>query len=447
MSTTVGDGDAPGTGITISDGPRQVTYEPQQVYFAFADGRLSYDCVACGAACCRGHGYLLGGADELRAQVHGRRALPVFIEARREAGRMLLGVVNTAPQCFHLTSDGACGVHTAGGLGAKPETCRLFQFNWLRRVGPYLVVGPHQDLCPLTIADVGDRAEVSRHDQLRRGMAMRPLVTSVPSCATVVDPSAAIALERRVVELSEECLDAADYFEFCVRQLMMAGWADADARTSLAAHASTWNALVGTPARTELGRHPALTRTVIAATPMMRARLLFRADGPPVLLPSRAPHAMFGAYLLAEAAIAAGASIVTIQTLSKLLPAFQSLIALLSLCDQRVRWVSDADIDLPTFADLSHRPRFLKLVRALLLSRSNGASVLSDLLQDVAPPDPIERVLFLKDVSRGLLGRVQSVDQAEASPKPTRSLSRLRVAARHWAFTHVPEDAVQTLVN
>jgi hypothetical protein len=126
--------------LSVQRGRDLVDIAVANVLFAFADGRWSYDCVACGAQCCRGHGYALNGARELEAQLSASTALHLFVSADKAGLFQAYQVRNLPPACFMLTKDGRCATHVTHGFAAKPETCRLFPFNQFGLLGDYLIV-------------------------------------------------------------------------------------------------------------------------------------------------------------------------------------------------------------------------------------------------------------------------------------------------------------------
>jgi hypothetical protein len=70
--------------VELREPGARATIAAQNIYFAFASGRLSYDCKTCGSKCCRGFGYVSSIGPELRRQLEMRGALPLFISAPPE---------------------------------------------------------------------------------------------------------------------------------------------------------------------------------------------------------------------------------------------------------------------------------------------------------------------------------------------------------------------------
>jgi hypothetical protein len=130
------------------------------LHFAFADGAIGYDCVACGARCCKGLGFALGGGElvQLLARAPG---LAPFVQPMRGA----VHVLDLEDGCWALGDDGRCGVEVAHGREAKPSTCRLFPVNRLTRVGGAMVVDLQLTHCPLVDARTGPRT-VIRWDEI-----------------------------------------------------------------------------------------------------------------------------------------------------------------------------------------------------------------------------------------------------------------------------------------
>src|SRR3954454_3184729 len=77
------------TWASISTVSRSVThYNDGVLHFAFADGAIGYDCVECGARCCKGLGFALGGAELVRLLAKEPRFAP-FVQPMRGAVHVL----------------------------------------------------------------------------------------------------------------------------------------------------------------------------------------------------------------------------------------------------------------------------------------------------------------------------------------------------------------------
>lgn len=148
------------TSIVLASTEPAVTIAPENVYFPFESGRLSYDCEQCGAKCCRGYGYALS-TSELAVQLRIRPALRFFVDAGLPQSR-LHQIGNCPPSCFFLDADARCAIHSLHGYRVKPETCRLFPFNQLRICDPYLIVLPHDEICPLGVTPLSGQVTCRR---------------------------------------------------------------------------------------------------------------------------------------------------------------------------------------------------------------------------------------------------------------------------------------------
>src|SRR5436305_1742785 len=63
-------------------------YNDAVLHFAFADAAIGYDCVACGARCCQGLGFALGGGELVQLLAHAPKLAP-FAQPMRGAVHML----------------------------------------------------------------------------------------------------------------------------------------------------------------------------------------------------------------------------------------------------------------------------------------------------------------------------------------------------------------------
>jgi len=206
--------------IRIREPSATVTISRSNVYFAFGSGLLAYDCVSCGAKCCRGFSYKSIASEPAR-QIDMRRALPVFVKPVPEHASSQHAIGNYAPGCFFLSNDGRCEIHAEHGYDAKPETCRLFPFNNLRRLGNHLIVAPHPSLCPLGVVAGDTRSPCSEYEELFDAMASQEIHGHVPRCSAEGHPESVIADEREIVELSEQHLDCGDYVSFVKAQIRL----------------------------------------------------------------------------------------------------------------------------------------------------------------------------------------------------------------------------------
>jgi hypothetical protein len=152
---------------SISKGTSAVThYNDAVLHFAFADGAIGYDCVTCGARCCKGLGFALAGAELVQLLAREPRFAP-FVQPVRG----VVHVLDLEDGCWALGDDGRCGVEVAHGREAKPSTCRLFPVNRLLRVGETMIVDLQLTNCPLVDARTSPRPRtVIRWDEIARDL-------------------------------------------------------------------------------------------------------------------------------------------------------------------------------------------------------------------------------------------------------------------------------------
>jgi hypothetical protein len=148
----------------IKGASRFTYYNDAVLHFAFADGAIGYDCVACGARCCKGLGFALGGGELVQLLAHAPKLAP-FAQPMRGAVHMF----DLEDGCWELRDDGQCGVEVAHGREAKPSTCRLFPVNRLLRMGDTIVVDLQLTHCPLVDARTAPRT-VIRWDEIARDL-------------------------------------------------------------------------------------------------------------------------------------------------------------------------------------------------------------------------------------------------------------------------------------
>jgi Fe-S-cluster containining protein len=411
-----------------------------RVYFPFASGVFEYDCVRCNAKCCRGYGYLAATATELRTQARLRPTLPLFVEPGSKMTGGQLRVGNCAPGCFFLSSTGRCQVHERDGYAAKPETCRLFPFNNVRRLSAHLVVAPHDSLCPLSVAGLGATSSCSDHATLLAGMSEQGIAARVPPFASLSDEDLVVAHERRIVDLSKRFLDDGDFLSLaraqCGLDVERAGRAGLPGVEQVLHGVAT---ILGLP-EDRIIADRALGRVMVAATPYLRMPFVFGERDPAkrVDLPAeRAGVAVTCLYAIAACANATGMAEVSFQTLTKLARDFRGLVSLLARSDEILVWRDDAPIDVAAFEDASTRPAFLRLTKRLLpRSQRTSPTALGALLIEHAPQDFLERTLFLKRVAKLVAGKlVPPMTRARAA----RMSQRFHGAMHRWVLGNVDE--------
>lgn len=120
----------------------------REIYFAFPDGVLDYECSECDSRCCRGNSL---GADVGPELEQVLRLYPALAHAavERTGGSV---VILTLPEgCVFLGRDRSCGLEKEQGRQAKPVDCRDFPFNRTVMVGETRAIRPNY-LCPLKMA-------------------------------------------------------------------------------------------------------------------------------------------------------------------------------------------------------------------------------------------------------------------------------------------------------
>lgn len=416
----------------------------RDVYFPFADGRFSYDCVACGAQCCAGHGYHMTSSREIEAQLDARPALRFFIEPIHPERGTNYSLGNCPPACFFLDEHRLCGVQKATGYSSKPETCRLFPFNSLRRYAGFVVVAPHTSLCPLNVVPTSEKSGCSRHDVLFEEMRMGGVGVRLPEVTRCdVVPESLVSLERAIVAETERHLAASDYAAFACEQLRLTsrllGGAegDVDAGETFAKvvrfRAMIHGLLVGRPRPPSID--PELTRTIVAVTPIVRANALFHLkefDEIGRIGPERLPYMLLTLFEVALLARASGMRLVTYQTLMRLLKSYQSTFAVLAWADREMTWRPDVVIPWPLVSDREGERRYLNVVRALLpaVQAKNPQSLGQILLQQIGD-DETRRTPLLKSLVQRLSGRITPRGEAVSAGRNGAKAFVQRMILRH----------------
>lgn len=376
-----------------------------QVLFYFPSGRLGYDCERCGSQCCRGHGFGVSPG-ELQSQLTVRPAVALFVN-RKQAERGQYMVQNLKPACFYLDSHNQCSLHAKYGFSAKPETCRLFPFNDLRRAGPYLLVLPHSGLCPLDVLPLDQSSAASAHEALFGQLSAAGVRAEVRVVSPVVpDLRALVTLEKRIVQLASEA--HADYLDFLVAQHRAAMTGVGVSGPPLTTRALTTFQALATdvlgigPAATTLARAD-MTRVLVVVTPVLRARLVFRdSSGRTTLTIDRVPFVLAALQLIVAVAGDAGLTLVTYQSVMKIFGEFRPLLELLATADQCVAFGARSKIDWSLDGPTDWLCRYLRIVQQLV--DQGQRRPLGDILRATIDLAGLERLLFLKEVSKLLQG-------------------------------------------
>jgi Fe-S-cluster containining protein len=391
--------------------------EPDRVYFAFPDGLFTYDCVACGAICCRGTGFGLLAGPEIEKYLGSTHALRFFLDPCETGAADHLHARSLKPACFFLDAANSCSLQVRHGYDAKPENCRLFPFNQFRRAGDYLIVAPHSGQCPLTVVPDGERSSASGHAELLAAMCAGGIGLHVPEVSPGMDVSALVALERRIVALAAQS-SGRTYVATAAAQLALTRIAaDADAAPA-AVHDQASEEIAGffRALCQVLGIAPpddedrALARTMAATTPAIRALIAFKQDAPTRREEmERLPFLLVTLYAYATLARQAGMQQVTYQTITQLFHMYRSLFDLLANVDRVMTWKPDARVEFTATQDASLQARYLRVAKGLLpVDGGHAAARLGDLLCEHAPVDGTARIVFLKLLARRLKGRLEA---------------------------------------
>jgi len=391
-----------------------------RVYYAFASGRLDYDCVSCGAQCCRGHGYALQSRVELEAQLSQSPAIAAFLRLKEptqeSSGHAGVVVKNCPPACFFLGQEGLCNIQTTQGYASKPETCRLFPFNDLRLFGGHLIVAPHASLCPLKVLPLEERSPRSSHASLNREMGQAGIGAHVQEAATGAEIEGIIRLERTIVALSERHLKGSSFLEFAEAQ-STATHGLLRSREPSVVGLQPWaehycqlvaDVLQLMPSKTSTSQADLLA-TMIGATPAVRVQLVFplKRGNAPDLDVTRVPAYLCVLHSLAALALDAGMTRVTYQTIMRLCASHGALLRLLALADSVVVLRPDLKVDLRLLGSSEHHMTYVRILRALVSQeQEHRRSTLGEILCRELHETGFQRISLLSAIAQRLLGRI-----------------------------------------
>lgn len=432
------------------------------IVFTFASGALQYDCVACGAQCCRGHGFLVDRGPTLVGLLRRSPALHPFLMHPGRGNTEQLRVNNGPPGCFFLADDGRCSVQLEDGYAAKPETCRLFPFNHFGRIGRFLLVRPHPGLCPLTVNPSASESAGSAHQFLLQELAVAGVTVPIPEYATSEpDIERLVALERAITTASARRDTVPTYRAFVLKQIALARAHDlvTDDRsahdTALHDFATRSQRWFGLPETAADHADPELTQILVGLTPYLRSTLLFRrASGSTgsavVQLPlALVPYALLVLALVVAAAKEVGVRHITFQSVTRLLDDFGPVIWLLSQQDQQLCWRRDERIPLSPLQSGHLRTAFVEVARALLpASQARTPRSLSEILSAYAPASPADRALFIRELAPALFNAVVPVSEEHLSRR-SKGVRAIRRAAQsrveRWMLASFEPDALLAL--
>lgn len=406
--------------------------------------------------CCRGHGYFVNDGTELLHQLSRRPHLRYFVE--RPDGRVNR-VANAAPSCFFLAGDGRCEIHRDVGFDSKPETCRLFPFNFFRRAGAYLIVAPHVSLCPLQVVSAAHAGNASAHDTLFAAMEAKGIAGRVAECTSAIeDIDHLVAVERQIVAMAAAYDQRVGIMPLVDGQLALSKSRDqgiaelapapsvrSDMPPAAGHQLAAMADVLGVPISDLVAPNHALTERLAVMTPFLRSQLVFldakqsRAeDGTPLSIDFvRVPCAVLATYVMSQLAHLAGMESVEFQTISKLFDEYRSLIVLLAHLDANVEWRPDVEIGLTVNMGEPFQTLFVRLARELLPVRQRRSPrPLGRILADICVLDGPARAQFLKLAAGRLVGRVVPVGTAA---RGRMSLTRLRTRLQRWSLDNVDD--------
>lgn len=398
----------------------------EKVYFAFGDGELEYDCQACNAQCCRGHGFLVEREVELKTLVEVNPAVAWFAEPPANPAAKTVLIRNCPPGCFMLDQHGRCEVQNRRGYSAKPETCRLFPFNELLVCGDVLVVTPHRTLCPLTLVKTGSHSTLSSHDALWTAMTASGINAHVKRVSSGSDDlDATLATEQSIAVIARNHSDIGAYEDFAITQRSLE--VEKRGRTDPATGGDAEFAKFGAHLRSALGGWPSsqaerdaeLLRLMIAMTPTLRSWLLFPVEGGGDYLAKirseRIPHLLLALHKLTALSCEAGMEAVTYQTISRLFHTYLPALTLLCFADCRMTMDFSKPVDLSTACGAPMHARFADAIRAFTDTTRPQKLTVGEILAGIAPDGATGRLSFLNAVANRLLPRLTLVEPARPS--------------------------------
>ena len=292
------------------------------LHFAFLDGAIGYDCVACGARCCKGLGFAFAGT-ELMTLLGRAPAQAPFWQLSREAVRAF----DLADGCWALADDGRCGIELAHGRAAKPSTCRLFPVNRLWRAGATTIVELQLAQCPLVnTRELPSRAGASviRWDEAAREIAdagSGAVATEARLPAGLPDDW--LAREAAVRDATRPLVDGA----VSALEVLVGTGADG---ARLAALGQAWRRFFAIADQEATAHEARLARPFALALPSLRLQLLTAVAAPPWPRLARARDAQLAAGAFIAALSARAGRPPTLRAVAELwraLPLLRELLA------------------------------------------------------------------------------------------------------------------------
>jgi hypothetical protein len=385
---------------------------------------------------------------EIEAQLALRPAVQFFLDPCGRPANRHYHARNCAPACFFLSDDGLCRIQTERGFDAKPETCRLFPFNRIFRVGSFLLVMPHQNLCPLEVVTEQGGSDASDHElilaELQRTDVSSHITEGLPS---TTDVAAVVEMERRLIQSSRAFFAEADFFGFVAAQIAdrtdNVSGASATLRAVVTDYIRSIECCLGVDGTSVSMDDASFRRTLIAISPVVRAHWLFpearSASAIEAVTSDRAPFLLLALFVLGRLAMAAGMSTVTYQSLMRIVTDNAQLISLLGGLNVATTLRTDTLIDVSPLGNRPTQVQFVEVLRALRNNRDRSSeATLGEILGRHSGPEGLDRVVFLKLVAQRLAGKLQTIQNPDARER----WRHPRVLLQHWLLTKMSTPSV-----
>lgn len=293
----------------------------------------------------------------------------------------------------------------------------------------------HRSLCPLNVTREGILDGKSNHQHLFELMSDGGISAMVPQWEIPghFDVNRVISMERAIVELADRHLEMSSYPAFAAVQLSSTAERISnvncdgpDCNEALDVWAARMTEefvsrslrLLGVAGSSTQLDDSQLARTMIAVTPLLRCHLLFSkakiAPNEPAANcdVSRVPHMLLGLHIIAAAARSAGMSVITFQTLSKLLQQFDSVLWLLACADCVMAWNPELKVELATPGRKDWQLQYIRIAKRLLPKRQRQCNLtLDEIISEHNIFEGVERIGFLRLLADKLRGRVIPVGE------------------------------------
>jgi hypothetical protein len=316
-------------------------------------------------------------------------------------------------------------------------------------VSDYLIVSPSPSLCPLDVVSTDTYASESCHNSLLDNLVAGGVGEHIPvSTWRSTDHNdsleAIVATERKITELGLACWSrGADYTSYVSAQLALSTNtipAENNATSvDMQEYRRLLNAVLGCPSLDDLDD---VTRTLIIATPIIRARMLWESENRTLSECRRLlqvmPRVLLALNTMMGLARKAGMSRVTYQSVMKLFTEYSGLLWVLGRLDYCLVWRPDAFVDMTFRGDETTMRAYARIAKALLPRSQYVLHLpLGVIINDNLNEDGLERVVFLKQLATKIAGKVIDCDHS-------RDRSRRKLAARfqQWMMGRLPVESL-----